>query len=252
MAAPGPLILIGAVAAVGVFHTMVPNHWAPITILARQQGWTRGQVVRAAAIAGSGHIVSTLIIATLVWALGAALAVRLGNIVTLISSAALIGFGIWIALASLREMRRSSHDHGHGHSHMGHAHMHRHGEGVQHVHYHEHHEHDWHSVEGSLAVAPMHDHEHKASSRTALLLILGSSPMVEGIPAFFAASRYGAAQLATMALVFAISTIATYVILSVAGVSGLQRISFGTFERYGEVLSGAFIALTGVVFIFIS
>jgi ABC-type nickel/cobalt efflux system permease component RcnA len=176
--------------------------------------------------------------------------VRFGNTVTLISSVGLIGFGLWIALASLREMRRSVHDH--GHSHMGHAHVHRHGDGMQHVHYHEHHEHDWHSVEGNLAVAPMHDHEHKTSSRTALLLILGSSPMVEGIPAFFAASRYGAAQLVSMALVFAVSTIATYVILSVAGVSGLRRIRLGKLERYGEVLSGAFIALTGIVFIFIS
>ncbi len=248
--APAPLILIGAVAAVGVFHTMVPDHWAPITILARQQGWTRGHVVRAAAIAGSGHTVSTLIIAVLVWTLGAALAVNFGNLVTLLSSAALVAFGLWIALTSLNEMRRSAYEHGHGH--MGHAHVHRHGGGVQHAHYHEHHEHDWHAVEGNLAVAPTHDHEHKTSSRTALLLILGSSPMVEGIPAFFAASKYGAAQLVTMALVFAVSTIATYVVLCVAGVSGLQRISFGTFERYGEVLSGAFIALTGLVFIFIS
>lgn len=248
--APGPLILIGAVAAVGVFHTMVPDHWAPITILARQQGWTRGQVVRAAAIAGSGHAVSTLFIAVLVWALGAALAVKFGNVVTLASSVALVGFGLWIALASLREMRRSAHDH--GHSHMGHVHMHRHGTGVQHVHYHEHHDDDWHAIEGNLAVAPMHDHEHKTSARTALLLIIGSSPMVEGIPAFFAASRFGAAQLVIMGLVFAASTIATYIALCVAGVAGLQQVSFGRFERYGEVLSGGFIALTGLAFLFIS
>ena len=38
---------------------------------------------------------------------------------------------------------------------------------------------------------PGHDHRHKTTARTALLLILGSSPMVEGIPAFFAAGKYG-------------------------------------------------------------
>ena len=47
----------------------------------------------------------------------------------------------------------------------------------------------------------------RSDSRTALLLILGSSPMVEGIPAFFAASRYGVALLVLMAVVFAASTI---------------------------------------------
>ncbi|HEX3882288.1 MAG TPA: hypothetical protein VHW66_06490 [Stellaceae bacterium] len=36
----------------------------------------------------------------------------------------------------------------------------------------------------------------------ALLLILGSSPMVEGIPAFFAASRYAGAVIALMADAF--------------------------------------------------
>jgi hypothetical protein len=47
-------------------------------------------------------------------------------------------------------------------------------------------------------------HHHDAPktwSRTALLLILGSSPMVEGIPAFFAAGRYGFGLIATMSAV---------------------------------------------------
>ena len=94
----------------------------------------------------------------------------------------------------------------------------------------------------------MHVHQHKTSSRTALLLILGSSPMVEGIPAFFAAGKYGVATILLMAVVFAISTIAIYVLLCVYSAAGLQRVRLGAFERYGEVLSGAFIALVGVAF----
>lgn len=251
MTSNAPLLLIGAVAAVGVLHTIVPDHWMPITILARQQGWTRTQVTRAAAIAGIGHTVSTLIIAVLVWTAGAVLAVRFGNIVSIASSAGLIGFGAWIALASLLEMRQQDRDHEHGHSHMGHSHVHSHAAGPEHRHYHEHHDRDWHPGEAPLPDQPSHEHDHKTSSRTALLLIVGSSPMVEGIPAFFAASKYGFMQLAWMAVVFALSTIATYVVLCVAGTSGLQRVSFGKFERYGEVLSGTFIALTGVLFAFV-
>ena len=101
-----------------------------------------------------------------------------------------------------------------------------------------------------------HDHSHgdadahkpNTSSRTALLLILGSSPMVEGIPAFFAASKYGPGVIAIMSLVFAASTILTYVLLCVYSTAGLKRVKFGALERYGEVLSGAFIALVGIVF----
>src|SRR5262249_19241929 len=73
-------------------------------------------------------------------------------------------------------------------------------------------------------------------------------PDVRGIPAFFAAARYGTALLVAMSLVFAGGTIATYVTLSVAALLGLGRVGMGRFERYGEVLSGGFIAFVGLVF----
>jgi ABC-type nickel/cobalt efflux system permease component RcnA len=82
----------------------------------------------------------------------------------------------------------------------------------------------------------------------ALVLILGSSPMVEGIPAFFAAGRYGIWLIVLMSVMFAAATIATYVVLCVISVASLRRVSLGPLEKYGEVLSGGFIALIGVAF----
>ena len=254
MSAVSPALLVATVAAVGILHTVVPDHWAPIALLARQHGWPRKTAAKTAAIAGVGHTLSTLAIAIVVWIAGIALAQRFGNALTIASSAALVAFGAWIAVSSLRELRSE-----HGHAHFGHTHWHRHGAGV-HRHWHEHHAEDWHAVDGSLALAaqpdaqaaPQHEHEHApASRRTALLLILGSSPMVEGIPAFFAAAKYGAVQLAIMSAVFAVTTIGTYVALVLLSGSGLERISLGRFERYGEVLSGLFVALVGVVFFFV-
>jgi ABC-type nickel/cobalt efflux system permease component RcnA len=236
------VLLVLAVGLVGVLHTLVPDHWAPITLLARQQGWSRTQVFRAAALAGIGHTVSTLLIAVVVWFAGALIAVRFAHIATTLSSAALIAFGTWIAVASLREIRQQ------GRSHLAHGHLHRHTGGLEHRHWHEHSA-DWHS-DGNLELVPIHEHQHRASSRTALLLILGSSPMVEGIPAFFAASRYGVAQLVIMALVFGACTIATYIILCDASTRGVQNANLGRFERYGEVLSGALIAALGLIFLF--
>jgi hypothetical protein len=83
------------------------------------------------------------------------------------------------------------------------------------------------------------------------MLVLGSSPMLEGIPAFFAASRYGIALLSAMALLFTLSTIVTYVLLCVGSVAGTARIDLGPLERYGEVLSGGIIVALGVVFLLI-
>ena len=256
MTGASPLLLIVTVAAVGVLHTLVPDHWAPIALLARQQGWTRATAMRVAAGAGLGHTVSTLAIAVLVWIAGATLAQRFGNALTAISALLLVAFGLWIAIAALRELQTDEHHH----AHFGHVHWHAHEGTEPHRHWHEHHDGDWHYADGALALAarpatpaiPVHEHAHpRRSARTALLLVAGSSPMVEGIPAFLAASKLGVAQLAVMSAVFAACTIATYVVLVALSTSGLERVSFGRFERYGEVISGVFVAIVGCAFFFI-
>ena len=246
------LLLVAAVAVVGVLHTMVPDHWVPITLVARQRGWSIGQTARAALLAGTGHVLTTLLIAVVVWVAGVAAAKHFGNLVDTLASAALIGFGGWIAISSLLAMRKAGggHGHSHGHSH-GHGHggeafaEHVHAEHVHAEHVNGDHDHGDHSHGDAR-----HDHgaEAKTGSRTALLLILGSSPMVEGIPAFFAAGRYGVGLIIAMSLVFAAATMATYVVLCVASLASLKRVSLGPMETYGEVLSGAFIALVGLVF----
>lgn len=213
MTAGPELLLVGAVVAVGILHTLVPDHWLPIAVVARQFRWTRIQTARAAAVAGIGHTLSTLAIGAVVWLAGLALALRLGNLVSILAGIALIVLGVWIAAASLREMhlwRRSGRE-----------------------------------LEGRLDLA----NGEPRSLRLALLLILGSSPMVEGIPVFFAAARFGIGLLAVMAACLAISTIATYVALCVGSHLAMQSASFGPLERYGEVLSGALVAIVGIVFL---
>lgn len=203
-------LLLLAVVAVGVLHTIVPDHWAPIALMARQRGWSREQTARAAFGAGLGHTLSTLAIGLVVWVAGLAFALRFGRYVSIASSIALIGFGLWIALSSLREIR-AGHDQDDGHERL---------------------------------------QPNATGSRMTLLLILGSSPMVEGIPTFFAAAKFGAGLIALMSVLFAASTIATYVVLCVYSTNALRSVSLGRFEEYGEVISGAFIALVGVVFAF--
>lgn len=388
-------LLVAAVAAVGVLHTIVPDHWVPITLIARQRGWSKAETARAAVVAGTGHVLSTLLIAAIVWLAGVAVAERFGHYVDTASSLALVAFGGWIAISAWRDLR-SSRGHGHGHAHdfthlhghrhgadaihgpelnriaseagdielsifetgqpprfrltgaladairletrredgtrqlfmfanhgtywesldeipephgftveitiehgghaqrcatefaehdhhhgdhghdhaephepgsdpardplyaplhgdtevlTRHAHAHRHGGGSAHLHWHDHTVETLHELGfDTEAAPPLHEHRHKTTARTALLLILGSSPMVEGIPAFFAAGKYGIGLIAAMAVVFALSTMATYVLLCVYSTAGLQRVRLGAFERYGEVLSGAFIALVGAAF----
>ncbi len=377
MISSAELLLIGSVTAVGVLHTIVPDHWVPITLIARQQRWSRGETARAALVAGFGHVTSTLLIGLIVWLAGVAFAARFGHLVSIVSSVALVGFGLWIAFGAWREMHGAhGHSHAHGHHHgavgdgphgpernrlvspaetvelsifecdrpsrfrltgpasgtvraetirddgsrqtfdfvhlglfwestaeipephqfnvevitsgagreasystrfeehapdehnheddalyqptsgggiaVTHVHSHKHGNRAAHTHRHDHNADSVHGLTENVEQnSPVHDHKHKTSSRTALLLILGSSPMVEGIPAFFAAGKYGVGLIAAMAVAFGLSTITTYVLLCVYSTAGLQRVNLGSFEKYGEVASGAFIALVGLVFFFV-
>jgi hypothetical protein len=279
------VLLVASVIAVGILHTIVPDHWAPIAVLARQRGWTRAETARAAAQAGLGHVGTTLLFGIAVWVAGAAAAKWFGVVVDELASLALIGFGLWIAFGAWHEMRQADrhhaedhaggegYHHDHGHQHHGdveggpwsrdplygplrnqavaarHIHIHRHGSGPAHLHWHDHPVSTAHAITADFALnPPMHDHSHGTGGRTALLLVLGSSPMVEGIPAFFAASRFGIGLLMLMALLFAASTIGTYVVMSVFSAAWLQRANLGSLERYGEVMSGLLIAFVGIAF----
>src|SRR5579863_10043649 len=121
--APG-LLLVLSVAVVGVLHTVVPDNWVPITLLARQRGWSKAETGKAALTAGTGHVVTTLIIGLVVWAAGVAFATRFGQWVDSIASLALVGFGGWIAVSAWRELHGRG---GHGHSHGGLFGGHQHG-----------------------------------------------------------------------------------------------------------------------------
>jgi hypothetical protein len=292
----GPqLLLIGAVAAVGVLHTIVPDHWLPIALIARERGWSKTETAWAALHAGAGHVLSTLAIALAVWVAGVAVAQRFGQLVDAASGIALIGFGGWVAFSAWRELHpEGGHGHSHAHPHRRdaindddrhqhphphdappvhehhlapaddrlyvplrgdlalltrHVHIHRHGSVAAHSHWHDHLPQTAHPVLAGFATEPpLHIHRHKTTARTALLLILGSSPMVEGIPAFFAAAKYGVGLIVPMAAMFALGTIATYVVLCVHAAAGLRHLRLGAFERYGEVLSGSVIALVGLIF----
>jgi hypothetical protein len=198
-------LLIATVGAVGVLHTLVPDHWAPIVVIARQRRWSAARTGQAGAIAGLGHVSSTLLLGAVIWIAGAYVAEAYARTVSVASALALIAFGAWIAYGGWKEA---------------------HEQGAE-----------------DAAVAEARGY---AKRGTALLLILGSSPMVEGLPAFLAASTRGVVLLGEMAVVFATATIATYVVTCVAGIAGLQRLSFGALERYGELLSGSVVALVGI------
>lgn len=194
------LLLLASIGVVSVLHTMAPDHWVPLTLIARQQGWTRDETAVMAAGAGTGHVVTTLAIGLLAWAAGFLALSRIANHIGLFSSAALLLVGGWIAIAGFRRLRQ-----------------------------------------------PSEDYRLPSSGYTkvTLLLLLGSSPMLEGIPFFLAGAKFGAGMLLMMSFVFAACSVVTYVALCMISTNGILRLRLGAMDQYLESASGCLIFSLG-------
>jgi putative Mn2+ efflux pump MntP len=197
-------LLVATAAAVGVLHTIVPDHWAPIAVIARQRGWSRRETARVAAGAGTGHALSTIVIGLFAFFAGAIAAERLGHEINVAAGIALVGFGIWSTVSALREL--------------------------------------------AVTVDPLPS-PSVLPARTALMLILGSSPSIEVVPTFLAAAPFGIVGFLALSLAFSVTTIGTYVVTCVLSVAGLEQFRYAPLERYGEVVSGILVALIGFAFL---
>lgn len=88
----GSILTTGFVAA--LLHAALPTHWLPFVLVGRAQGWTRRKTLAVTALAGGGHILSTVVLAVLLMTAGVALEDRFGLALTRIAGAVLIGFGL--------------------------------------------------------------------------------------------------------------------------------------------------------------
>lgn len=89
-------ILLLSTVTVGILHALAPDHWLPFVALARAQSWSHRRLTFVTALAGLGHVGSSLTIAGIGVGLGfAAEQVSLweshrGDVASLL----LIGFGV--------------------------------------------------------------------------------------------------------------------------------------------------------------
>lgn len=95
--------LFGSIAATGflvaLLHAALPTHWLPFVLVGRAQGWSGRKTLAVAALAGSGHIVSTVVLAVMLMTAGMALEAWSGLVLTRIAGAVLIGFGLLYLLS---------------------------------------------------------------------------------------------------------------------------------------------------------
>lgn len=215
MASSIPL-LIAAAATVGFLHSVLPDHWVPLAVIARTQRWSLGHVARISFLASVGHVMTSLIIAGIIAAVGFQFRdlfeAQQGHIVGVILILTGLGFVVWAL---------TGHGHHHHHDH-------------EHAHAHDHH----------------HDHAQESSLQRFAAIAgpfgAAASPDLTILPVALAASAVGIGAVLGTLVSFTLATLATFVVLTVAATAAGYQVKGEWLEEHGMLITGMVLAGIGV------
>src|SRR6266436_4571830 len=186
-------LLLGAAGVVAILHSILPDHWVPLAVVARTQRWSLWHVGRVALLASLGHVIPSLILGGLIALIGLQfqheIETQQGHIVGAVLVLTGISFFIWGLV-------------GHG------PHGHRHGEDHAHDHGHDHpHEHE-HSLRKEQPLI-------KRLAAVAVPFGIAASPDLTILPVALAASAVSKGAVVGVLIVFSGITIAVFVGLTI-------------------------------------
>jgi nickel/cobalt transporter (NicO) family protein len=223
------LLLFLSSCSTAVIHALIPDHWLPFVLMARSQRWSERRTAVLTGLAGSLHVLMSILVGVLAIALGSVsvqgLAQRTGRSLDFLAGALLVFFGVAYGFLAHRREARA---HGRQGLTAGPAEGH---DETSHVHVHGHLLERWF---------------HGALTGGALVLIIGMSPCSLLVPILFAASAEGPAAIVAAALGFMLCTIGTMVGVALFATRGMKRLEWPLFTRYGDLASGALVAMIGL------
>lgn len=104
------ILLFGAAAVVALVHSLLPDHWVPLAVVGRAQGWSLARVARVSGFAAAGHVLASLALAGVVALVGlrfqAQIESQQGHIV-----------GAVLVLTGIALLAWGATGHGHAHDH---------------------------------------------------------------------------------------------------------------------------------------
>lgn len=209
---------------IALLHALIPSHWLSFVLVGRSRRWSVGQTLRVAALAGSGHVLTTVALGCLVAAVGQELYQRVpeglqhGG-----TSVLLMALGVYFAWPSLRG-RACGHRHcGHGDGAMegaGDA-----GGGLQ-------------RAGGNLPIV------------VALVLSMTLSPCLELLSVYLAASAFSWHALLAISGVMAVTTLGIMLVLVYLTFRGMQRLPLAWLDRNeGLIVGVVLVALGALLFV---
>jgi ABC-type nickel/cobalt efflux system permease component RcnA len=234
-----PLLIIAA-GTVGFLHSILPDHWVPLAVIARTQRWSIAHVARISVLASVGHVLTSLVIAGIIAAVGlrfrSAFETQQSHIVGAILVLTGLGFLVW----SLTRHSGHSHDPG-GHSHAHHP-------GHDHVHEDHAQDHEYSHESGHGAGAtPV---ERSAVQRFAAIagpFGAAASPDLTILPVALAASAIGLGAVLGTLVAFTIATLGTFVVLTVAATLAGYQVKGEWLEEHGTLITAFVLISIGIV-----
>jgi ABC-type nickel/cobalt efflux system permease component RcnA len=234
--------LLAAAAGVGFGHAILPDHWAPLAVVARTRRYPLAKVARLSGLAGVAHVLISIILGGVVIVIGLGFRSTIQSAQDTVVGGLLILTGLGLAALELTGRGHRHGEHGHTHAHGGHEHAH-----AEHGHHtgdapHEH-------PHGDPVHSPTRHTHGRARGLAALMVPFGAaaSPDLTILPVFLAATTVGVATAVGSVAIFAAVTIATIVGLTVAATKGGYQVGGEWLERWGNAATAAVLAAIGTL-----
>ncbi len=204
------LVLASSATIVGAIHTLMPGHWVPVALMTRSRRWPLRTAFLGAVVSSAGHIFFSLLFGILAAVLGVQLLASHENEIEKYSGLTLAVFGLIYAAATYIHQKH--------HCHTAHPHNH----------------------------DSLQSEKFKKSSPFLFLLLAGMSPCIAILPVFASAAAYGTHSMILSVLGFSFGVIGTLVTATGLASLGLMKLNHPLLEKYGDVVTGAGVFLTGI------
>ncbi|MGI8968638.1 MAG: hypothetical protein ACR2GA_06005 [Chloroflexota bacterium] len=226
-----PLLLLAA-GTVGFLHSILPDHWVPLAVVARTQRWSIGRTAGTSLLASVGHVLTSIILGGIIAAIGLqfrkTFETQQGHIVGVVLILTGIGFAVW----ALTGHGHHDHDHDHGaHDALEHP------DDLSHVLLHGDEQHQDHADDRSLG---------RRLAGIAVPFGAAASPDLTILPIFLAASAVGIGTVIGVLTAFSLVTLATFVVLTVAATLAGYQVKGEWLEEHGNLITAVVLAAIGI------